>query len=793
MPPTDELGTMNVRPFGMDRDRRRHLVTALVHVLVLASALACQRRERREATGDVGNSFPVRPAPITTSDASVNAAQAELAEGHAWPASQIVMPVLRIPERRTPEALIVAARAASEWGAWPLVRAMLATEPWIDSRFGGEAHELLARSALARGEDTEAREEAEKALEIPTDPASHAFRTVLLARALDRLEIRDTTAITYRRAADELPLAREWLLLRAAGVTKDEGARQKLYAMVKSNAARSRVPYTEAQTLEKYGMLQAAANAYEKIGDTPSAYRLRLTDPDRAVRAGVRAGLLGYIQRDAHGDDLQRAIEVLDAAFPRLDPTTELLVARRAAEGGIPSRAVAGYSHVPAGLLTEMDVIARARALSVTGRPTEAASRIAATRFSAARAAEAEYVRGVALLRAGRTTAARASLRRVLNGHGTTAEATDALYWLADLESDAGRDSRARDLLQQACVRQPPGDYSDDACFRAGILGLALGDARRAAAAFDALPSQFESSPELTAALYWAGRAWERNGNTDSARHRWTSVLQREPLSYYAALAAKRLYNAKLSVSAGPIPRSATFQAAVARAAVLERLGMDTEEKYEYDAMEAEANSSPGVALSAGAALLDRGEASRAIRLGWKAITAARANRDSTGKVDERGYRLIYPVLHDSTLVARARANSLDPALVAAVIRQESSWNPRAVSRAGARGLMQIMPNVGKSIAASRGYPIWDPALLFVPEVSLDLGTTHLRAALASYNLPRALAAYNAGASRVQRWIRRPGAGDPELFVERIPFVETRDYVRIVMRNAEMYRALYQF
>ena len=152
----------------------------------------------------------------------------------------------------------------------------------------------------------------------------------------------------------------------------------------------------------------------------------------------------------------------------------------------------------------------------------------------------------------------------------------------------------------------------------------------------------------------------------------------------------------------------------------------------------------------------------------------------------------MYPLLRRDALVAQARANHLDPALVAAVIRQESSWNPRAVSRAGARGLMQVMPPVGKEIAQSRNYPLWDPALLFDADVSLELGTSHLRAALAESNaLPRALAAYNAGASRVRRWAQRTGADDPELFIERIPFVETRDYVRIVIRNAEMYRGLY--
>jgi soluble lytic murein transglycosylase len=83
--------------------------------------------------------------------------------------------------------------------------------------------------------------------------------------------------------------------------------------------------------------------------------------------------------------------------------------------------------------------------------------------------------------------------------------------------------------------------------------------------------------------------------------------------------------------------------------------------------------------------------------------------------------------------------------------------------------------------------------MLFDPDVSLDLGTSHLKAALSHYSsLPRALAAYNAGDGRVRRWVRRAGTNDPEIFVERIPFPETRDYVRIVMRNAEMYRSLHE-
>lgn len=769
------------------------MLHVLLSGLLLAATASCQQGDRRESAGEVAAALPPTPAPVPTTDEDVRAAQVELAEGRAWRATRRVYPALREPARRTPEALLVAARSAAAWRGWTLVNAMLAHEPWIDSRFGGEARELLARAALERGDATAAREHAEAALRAATEPAARSLRHVLLARALDRLDLRDSAALAYRRAADGLPAARDWLVLRAAGSTRDAKERERLYARVKEDAARARVPYTEAQALERFGMHLAAANAYEALGDLPSAYRLRLSaDYDRALRSGLESGLLGYIQRDARGDDLARAIEVLDAAFPRLDAASQLMVSRRAAEAGLAARAASGFAEVPAAQLADADAIAWARALLAAGRPREAASRLGARRFAVASRPEARYLRGLAQVRARQTTAARATLQSVISAFPSSRAAADALFLLADLEVDAGRESRARTLFQRACTHARPGAFSDQGCFRAGILSYALGDARRAATAFDALPSRFPNSPELLAALYWSGRAWLRAGDRDRARARWRAVMEREPLSYYASRSASRLDTIQWMPRPGELPAASGFEGALTRATVLDHLGMDTEERFEYERIEREARERPENALSAGAALLDRGESTRAIRLGWRAVGLARTARDSARKMDERGYLLVYPLFHEVELVARARQNDLDPALVAAVIRQESSWNPRALSRAGARGLMQVMPSVGEAIARSKAYPVWDAALLFDPDVSLDLGTTHLRAALRQYNsLPRALAAYNAGGSRVNRWARRTGADDPELFIERIPFVETRDYVRIVMRNAEIYRALH--
>src|SRR5687768_4114542 len=104
---------------------------------------------------------------------------------------------------------------------------------------------------------------------------------------------------------------------------------------------------------------------------------------------------------------------------------------------------------------------------------------------------------------------------------------------------------------------------------------------------------------------------------------------------------------------------------------------------------------------------------------------------------------------------------------------------------------MKIMQSVELAVARSIDIPEWRRYRLYQPDINLQLGIRHLEAFISRYEAPYALAAYNAGETRLVRWLRRRGARDPELFVERIPFTETRDYVRIVLRNRAMYRALY--
>src|SRR6185503_9140914 len=160
---------------GMDRDHRARMMI-VGYVLAALVAFGCQQGEPRESRGEVAATVPLRRAPLTSFDEDVRRAQAELADGRAALASRIVMPVLRTAERRTPEAVLVASRAAAEWGGWGLVDAMLKFEPWIGSRFSGEGLELLARAALERGNATEARDYAERGLRVPADVNARAVR-----------------------------------------------------------------------------------------------------------------------------------------------------------------------------------------------------------------------------------------------------------------------------------------------------------------------------------------------------------------------------------------------------------------------------------------------------------------------------------------------------------------------------------------------------------------------------------------------------------------------------------------
>jgi soluble lytic murein transglycosylase len=144
-------------------------------------------------------------------------------------------------------------------------------------------------------------------------------------------------------------------------------------------------------------------------------------------------------------------------------------------------------------------------------------------------------------------------------------------------------------------------------------------------------------------------------------------------------------------------------------------------------------------------------------------------------------------------VVPEAKERDLDPYLIAGLIRRESAFSPEVVSSAGAVGLMQIMPQTGRGLARGAGLRNYDPDLLKQPEINVHLGTRYFRSLLDRFDgdLPLVLSAYNAGPTRARRWEELPEAADMDLFTERIPYGETRDYVRHVLLHRALYSALY--
>lgn len=748
------------------------------------------RRPDDSATGEVAatQNLPRDLAAAIAGSAELRAAEDAIEAHHPWHATELLAPVMSDPARRTPAATLLAARAAAAWRGWTQVDALLGNAGWLDTAFDANGRELLACAALAQGHDSAALAQSRAALAHPSDAASRDVRLVYLARSYDRMNQPDSAAALYAKAAAAFPSIRDWLLLRAAGAQSDSAARAGDYARLATAVARARIPWTEAQARERFSDAAGAAARFAALGATVRALDLRLTvAPDSASRAALRAQLVAYVRAHAGSANARDAAAVLDRAFSKLDAAEELTIARSAARSGPAARAVSGFARATAAhlRLTAADRLAYAQSLAAAGHRDEALRQF--TLVTGRLAGTAAYQRARLYLNAGDTGALRAALRAVVARFPhDTAAAPPSLYLLADLATDQGNDTLARDTFRRLASRYPTSSWADDARFRAAIIDLVLGRSGSAAAQFDSLVKRYPRGGEAMASTYWAGRAWADAGDSAAARTRWNEVLRKDPTSYYAVLAARRLDQHAWAPTARPDSgvHVAAVDNAIARAALLQDLGMDAEARFEYDALESAASASPARLLATAYAFRDAQEPVRSIRLANRIITG--------GERDARAYRLLFPVLDREQIQRAAAANHVDPGFIAGVIRQESSFNPNAVSVAGARGLMQVMPSVGAQLARDARYPLWDPVLLFDPDVNIQLGTTHLAAAIAEYKAPvRVLAAYNAGDTRVDRWSTKAGMSDPEIFAERIPFTETRDYVRIVQRNAVLYDALY--
>jgi soluble lytic murein transglycosylase len=339
--------------------------------------------------------------------------------------------------------------------------------------------------------------------------------------------------------------------------------------------------------------------------------------------------------------------------------------------------------------------------------------------------------------------------------------------------------------------------------WRAGWLSYRQGLFADAARLFDDQIRLYPAAKETVSALYWRGRLYEtQDHKPERAAANYRAILRAYQHFFYAQMARQRLAALGDAPAAAPEPQLDSIQAApvpelmesfptdsphLAKAKLLANAGLND---YIAQEIAADPDSASWSALAEAQIYASYGETFRAMRSLKKALPyAATAPIKS---IPLAYWRILFPEPYWETIKAESAKNNLDPYLVASLIRQESEFNPSAISPANAYGLMQLLPSSGKSLAREEGISHFETFQLLDPVTNIRLGTRYLRKTLDHFGgvTEYALAAYNAGDERVVDWqAAGPYSGIDE-FVESIPFTETREYVQAILRNVETYRSI---
>jgi soluble lytic murein transglycosylase len=315
---------------------------------------------------------------------------------------------------------------------------------------------------------------------------------------------------------------------------------------------------------------------------------------------------------------------------------------------------------------------------------------------------------------------------------------------------------------------------------------------------------KYPTSANASDALYWLGRNAERGGNPGHARSYFRTDAERFPETYFGRAAAVRLD--KLGTGEeeppeflstippppvlrpfdDPIPPAAMDRWNKAQA--LRAIAFDASAELELKSAFF-ATGSPRLLFEAAQAAFDQGHFAAGMAYGRLIVPNFDSRKFSDIPVNV--WKTLYPLPYEAALRREAARNNFDPMLAAGLIRQESTFQADAVSHANAVGLMQVLPKTAKLLAKQLKVR-YVKTKLFEPDYNLQLGMLYIASLLRATGAPEyALAAFNAGEDRIAAWrAERNYEEIPEL-VESIPFTETRDYVQIVLRNAEVYRMIY--
>jgi soluble lytic murein transglycosylase len=404
--------------------------------------------------------------------------------------------------------------------------------------------------------------------------------------------------------------------------------------------------------------------------------------------------------------------------------------------------------------------------------------------------------------------------------------APDALWRAAQLRESEGSFSQAADLYKELQASFPSYKNADDALWWAGLGLYEQGEPDRATAYWQSLVEKYPDSAYSPKCLYWLGKI---AGEADSGQSSdfWDQLLVSEPFSYYALRVKQIRASEPLTVSrliTSPVeqpswevaqageailtwlrgwtdvptttlelvaPGGVAEDAGLRRGETLLAAGLRREALATLDAVRAAAWEDPLSLAQLSVLFSDLGVAGLAARSAYRVAWLWPEGTIHEAPVELQ--RLAYPLVYADLLSSEAQVHGLDPLLLAALVRQESLFEPTAESYAGARGLGQVMPATGSGIATSLGVEDFGLEDLFRPSVSLRFGAYYLGAQLQRFDgqILIALAAYNGGPGNALRWLDAAGE-DTDFFVEVITAEQSRLYLQRVYEQYAVYERLYR-
>lgn len=734
-----------------------------------------------------------------------------LREGRSLRASIIMREYLAGAADTTPAVALLAARAEAGRGDWERVAGLLAGRGWLDDVASGDGWYLLGRSQLELGRFEESGVSIERYLDRADDIDARDRGLALLrqAAALRGAERYGDALVIYDEAAELVPQIEDWIRLYSAGTAaragdttqvaerlarisddleRDWGWRLRVRGYVNADDPAGAIGLAERFAADPSLDRDRRGEAWADAGE------IRLMHGDTA---GARAAFLSSMAVAPGGSGVEGARLLSDMPSP--SPLEKLQIGRVYLRHGNSDRGIAGLeAYLDAGAGSEATRAAVRREL---GRALFNARRYAAAEdllmdvvaesTSPASAGAALYMAARAQYRDGRQTLARKTLLSVVDRYPGTAAATRAMYFSADLDHDAGELARARERYRRTIAMSTDIEEVGVAYMRLGGIAFVEGDFASALETYDAYRRTYPRGRRFQQATYWSAVALSRLGDEPAARERFVETQEWDPFSYYGGRAGLLLGRSFSAAQLAGSPESnATHTERVERALdgvdLLGEIGWTDAAAYELGRVRSHFSRETDTMYALAEALNRRGFTRSGISIGWEAYRRE-------GAWNPRLLRIVYPFPYRDVIVAEANERGVDPFLAAALIRQESMFNASAVSPAGAIGLMQVLPATGAKLAHALGITEFSPDLLKQPDVNVHFGMAYLADQLRTYGgrLPVVLAAYNAGPHRIARWRAFPEFEDDELFAERIPYRETRDYVKIVQSNARIYAALY--